>query len=142
MKCFKVQTHLSAFLDAEVPVHIRGELEAHLEICAACRADLAQLRRMDLALAELPLPEAPDVTQRVLARVRRPARPWWRSLSMAASLVLGLVLGGALTGNLYPYANSLTNGEVLALEDVLREFPQGSFAGTVISYQEDEENSA
>jgi ribosomal protein L18E len=64
---------------------------------------------------------------------------------MAASLVLGLVLGGALAGNFSPYAVRPANGnggEVLALEDVLREFPQGSFVGTVISYQDDEENSA
>lgn len=144
MKCPSVQDHLSAYLDAEVPEELRRELEAHLEACAACRAELALLQRLDLAFAELPLPASPDVTQRVLARVRRPAPPWWRSLSLAASLVLGLVLGGALTGNLYPYATPPANGngEVLAFEDVLREFPQGSFVGTVISYQDDEENSA
>jgi anti-sigma factor RsiW len=144
MKCPKIQDHLSAYLDAEVPGEIRAKLEAHLKACAACRSELARLERLDLALAELPLPAAPDVAPRVLARVQRPARPWWRSLSMAASLVLGLVLGGALTGNLYPYAPRPTNGngDVLAFEEILREFPQGSFVGTVISYQDDEENSA
>ncbi len=144
MKCPLVQNQLSAYLDAEVPEELRQELEAHLESCPVCRAELALLQRLDAAFTDLPVPASRDVTQQVLARVRRPARPWWRSLSMAASLVLGLVLGGALTGNLYPYANRAANGngEVLALEDALRELPQGSFAGSVISYQEDEDNSA
>jgi anti-sigma factor RsiW len=144
MKCPKVQDHLSAYVDGEVPEELRRKLEAHLEACTICRAELAALGRLDQALATLPAPASPDVTRRVLAQVRRPARPWWRSLSIAASLVLGLVLGGALTGNFYPYSARPANGngEVLALEDVLREFPKGSFVGTVISYQDDEGTSA
>jgi hypothetical protein len=145
MKCLNVQDHLSAYLDGETPASLRREMALHLEACAACRAELALLQRLDFAFAELPVPVSPDVSRRVLARVRRPARPWRRSLSMAASLVLGLALGGALAGNFYPYAARPANGngaEVLALEDVLREFPKGSFVGTVISYQDDEENSA
>jgi anti-sigma factor RsiW len=144
MNCHNTQNLLSAYLDGEVRPDISREMEAHLQACAACRAELGLLQQLDRSLATLPAPAVPDVTFRVLNRVRRPARPWWRSLSMAASLVLGLVLGASLAGNFYPNSLYLVNdnAEVLALEEVLQDFPQDSWGRSLLSYQDDEENGA
>jgi anti-sigma factor RsiW len=136
MDCREAQTHLSQYLDGEASQERRQELETHLEACPACQAELALLTRLDQAFE--------DVAQRVLARVRRPALPWWRSLALAASLILGLTMGGALAGNFYAYSPAKANGnggEVLAMEDVFRDFPQGSWGGAIV-YQDEEENSA
>jgi anti-sigma factor RsiW len=144
MECHKAQDHLSAYLDGEVPEELRLEMEAHLKACAACQMELALLDRLERAFETLSAPAPPDVAQRVISQVRRPALPWWRSLSLAASLILGLALGGALAGNFYPNSIYQANGngsEVLALEDVFRDFPQGSWGGAVV-YQDEEESSA
>ncbi len=144
MKCAIVHNHLSAYLDGEGPVKLRQEIAAHLETCAACRAELAALEKLENALASLSAPTPPDIAGRVISRVKRPALPWWRALSLAACLVLGLTLGGALAGNFYPFTAAAVNGngnEVVAMEEVFQDFPQGSYGG-IISYQEEEENRA
>ena len=144
MNCYKFQDHLSAYLDGEVPEDLRQAMAVHLKTCTACQAELAVLEKLDRTLGHMPAPAPPDITGQVLSRVKRPALPWWRSLSLAASLILGLTLGGALAGNFYPYAATKANGnggEVLAMEEAFRDFPQGSFGG-VITYQDEEENSA
>lgn len=144
MKCHNVQDRLSAYLDGEVTEGLSRELAAHLQACAACRAELALLNRLERSLAALSAPAPPDIAEKIISRLRRPARPWWRSLSLAASLILGLTLGGALAGNFYPYSLNNANGngaEVVALEDAFRDFPQDSW-GRLISYQDDEEISA
>ena len=144
MNCREAQTHLSLYLDDEASEDLHQELETHLEACPACQAELAMLTRLDQAFEELAVPPPSDVAPRVLARVRRPALPWWRSLALAASLILGLTMGGALAGNFYSYSPvkaTGNGGEVLATEDVFRDFPQGSWGGAIV-YQDEEENSA
>lgn len=144
MKCPEVQEHLSAYLDGEVPEDLGRELRVHLQVCADCRAELAKLSRLEDALAALAAPPAPDIRDKVLGRLSPPVRRWWRSLSLAASLVLGLTLGGILAGKLNPYNLSQANGngaEVLALEEVFRDYPQGSW-GQVILFPDEEEPSA
>jgi anti-sigma factor RsiW len=142
MNCHKVQNLLSVYLDGEVRPELGREMEAHLGACDVCRVELGLLQQLDHSLGTLPVPAAVDVAPRVLARVRRPARPWWRSLSMAASLVLGLVLGAALAGNFYPNSLYLASGnaDAVALEEMLQNFPQDSWGRSVLSYQDDEEN--
>ncbi len=50
---------LSALLDNELPAAERAELEAHLQSCAACRAELESLRRASALLRALPQPALP-----------------------------------------------------------------------------------
>lgn len=142
MNCATVQNLLSAYVDGEVPVKLRQEIAPHLETCAVCRAELIALQQLDTALSSLSSPTPPDIAERVLSRIRRPALSWWRNLSLAASLVLGLALGAALAGNFYPFTAVAGNGnELVAMEEVFRDFPQGSY-GVIISYQDEEEISA
>jgi anti-sigma factor RsiW len=141
MKCTEVQEHLSAWLDGEVPEELRPQMSEHLAVCPVCQAELAVLERLDAALAELEAPAPRDLAAGVLRRLPRPTPSWGRSLALAACLVLGIFIGGSLTGTLYKGiqpANS--NGEIAQME-IFQDYPQGSVGGT-FSYQGEEDNNA
>jgi anti-sigma factor (TIGR02949 family) len=141
MKCTEVQEHLSAWLDGEVPEELRPQMSEHLAACPVCQAELAVLERLDAALAELEAPAPRDLAAGVLRRLPRPTPSWGRSLALAACLVLGIFIGGSLTGTLYKGiqpANS--NGEIAQME-IFQDYPQGSVGGT-FSYQGEEDNNA
>lgn len=142
MKCNEVQEHLSAWLDGEVPEELKPRLAEHLAFCPACQAELAALARLDAALAGLEAPEPrQDLAAGVLRRLPRPTPSWVRSLALAACLLLGIFLGGSLTGTLYPGLEPANgNGDVASLE-ILQDYPEGSVGG-VFFYQGDEDNSA
>jgi anti-sigma factor (TIGR02949 family) len=141
--CEQVRERLSAWLDGELDAAERGEVAAHLEACPGCRAELAVLSRLDAALGTLTSPLPPQLPEKVLERLRPRRRYWWQSLAMAASLVLGIALGGILARDYYPYATTTANGdgEVLALEE-FHDFPQGSLGAVLVSYQGDEINGS
>lgn len=50
---------LSSYLDGELDARRRLAMEAHLDGCAACRAELEQLRALSGVLAEVPQPVLP-----------------------------------------------------------------------------------
>jgi anti-sigma factor (TIGR02949 family) len=136
--CLEVRDRLSAWLDGELAPEARTRLDRHLERCADCRRELAQLAVLDEALGALPLTAPAGLPERVLSRLRRPRRQWWQSLALAASLILGIFLGGALTHNFYPLpVQNGANLEVASLED-FHDFPQGSMGTILASYQADE----
>jgi anti-sigma factor RsiW len=55
MNCATCERHLSAYVDDEVNVALRQEMEMHLDLCAACRADLQEhLAAWEAALQVLP----------------------------------------------------------------------------------------
>lgn len=139
-KCEEVRERLSAWLDGELSEEGRAQVAAHLESCAACRRELAQLTALNAALAELAAPPVPlGLAERVLARVQPSRRFWWQNLALAASLVMGLVLGGALARDFYPLAANGTGADITALED-FHDFPQGSLGAILVSYQSEEGN--
>jgi anti-sigma factor RsiW len=135
-----MRERLSAWLDGELTQEERREMAAHLEVCAACRRELALLERLDAALGRLEAPTPAGLADGVLDRLKPRRRYWWQSLAMAASLILGIALGGTLARDFYPYqASSNGNGEVLALEE-FHDFPQGSLGAVMVSYQTEETN--
>jgi hypothetical protein len=75
MDCTETRTRLIAFHDGELPGDERTRVEAHLDGCAACRALLADLSRIDgSAGVPDPGPEYWDrFNARVMARVAREA---------------------------------------------------------------------
>ncbi len=142
MSCQKVQERLSAWLDGELEEKVAQEMAAHLAECAVCRRELAILQRLHDALANLTAPSPPDVTAKVLRHLpRRRRRSGWRSLSLAASLVLGLYLGHAVTGTLYLLPNRNQVGD-LAIADVFMEYPLGSWGELFGSLNGEEGNGA
>lgn len=142
--CEQVQERLSAWLDGELTAEERRQVAGHLKGCAACSRELEALAQLDAALGTLAAPLPDKLPERVLARLKPPRRRYgWQSLAMAASLVLGITLGGVLAQSFYPYAPKTqnNNGEVLALEE-FHDFPQGSLGAVMVSYQVDETNGS
>jgi anti-sigma factor RsiW len=137
-RCDLIKEKLSAWLDGELEAGKHRTVAEHLEICAGCRRELALLASLNDALGRLQAPATPQVAQRVLAHVSRPRRRWWQNLALAASLVMGLTLGGSLARDMYPVATAANGngGEVLALED-FHDFPQGSLGAVLVSYGEE-----
>ncbi len=140
MKCPEVRDHLSAWLDGELTPEVGGLIDRHLESCVACSRELAQLEALDTALEALPLSAPPGLPEKVQARLKRPRRRWWQSMALAASLVLGIVLGGSLARDFYPAPQENPFGTEVASLEAFHDFPQGSMGMILASYQEDEGN--
>ena len=106
MKCEEARPGLEAYLDGELDRAAVDEIEAHLSTCAACRAELAALEQLRTALRSASRHRAPAELRARLADVAHspvaeaPSRgalrgSWW---AMAATLLLGMVLGGVFMG--------------------------------------------
>ena len=144
--CEQVREQLSAWLDGELTAAESRQVSQHLEVCPECSRELAMLQRLDAALGTLETPLPARLPERVLDRLQPRRRYWWQSLAMAASLVIGITIGGTLAQNFYPYATPVaqvtnSNGEVLALEE-FHDFPQGSLGAMMVSYQTEEINGS
>ncbi len=138
LKCPEVQDHLSAWLDGELAPEVQAEVAEHLESCDACLRELAQLEALEQSLAALPAPAPPPgLAEKVVARLKRPRR-WWQNLALAASLVVGIALGGALARDFYPAPQETGLGTEVASLEAFHDFPQGSMGLIFASYQEDE----
>ena len=141
MNCLEVQDSLSAWLDGELAPEVGALVDRHLESCDACLRELAQLEALEQALAALPAPAPPPgLPAKVAARLKRPPRRWWQSVALAASLVLGIVLGGTLARDFYPVPQENGFGTEVASLEAFHDFPQGSMGMILASYQEDEGN--
>jgi anti-sigma factor RsiW len=62
------ETHINDLADDVLPAHSRHRAEAHIAVCAECRARVQRIRRLRVDLASLPHDVAPP--ERVLAGVR------------------------------------------------------------------------
>ena len=141
---------LQAYLDGELTQRERRDLEAHLQVCPDCAAELAQLRSLFQSIESLPSePLAADLAPGVMAAVR-PRIPQLAlgELLAAAALTAGLVLwlGGAeLRDRLGGAAERLiarlevaTAGILSTFNDFLNNGPQldiaglGDWVGTVL----------
>lgn len=111
MKCQRVRSRLSDYLDRELPPPLIGAIAHHLVECAACAEEHRTLRATVEALGALPRPEpespvAAAVLDRLEVERRGPGlqmlfRSAWRARPLIvpslvpATLVLALVLGAA-----------------------------------------------
>jgi anti-sigma factor RsiW len=141
IKCPEVQDQLSAWLDGELAPEVAAGVARHLENCDGCRRELAQLEALEQALGSLPeaaLP--PGLPEKVRARLPRPPRRGWQSLALAASLVLGILLGSAMGRDFYPLTQATGIEPEVASLDAFSDFPQGSMGMVLASYQGDEVN--
>ncbi len=126
MTCEQAEEYLSAYLDDMLELPAREEIATHLNGCDACRAELAELRRLDGVLAAATrVQPSDDLHHRIFdstqfARLmreldrssqdhrapqplspsrlasRRSAPPGWTGAAWRAAAVLALVLGSAL----------------------------------------------
>ena len=96
MECRKIQEYFSAYLDGELPGAQADLVTRHLDVCPRCRQEYQTWESLwDSLLAE-PVPAPTDLTAQVMARLRDRPQPWWRHLALAASLLVGIFLGGKL----------------------------------------------
>lgn len=104
MNCDTAKATLEPYLDGELDRAAVDELEAHLDSCAACRAELASLEELKRAVRALPRRAAPaDLRARLAAfdglpamehmRPDRAARIGWK---LAAAVLLGVGIGAGV----------------------------------------------
>jgi anti-sigma factor (TIGR02949 family) len=96
MECRKIQEYFSAYLDGELPDDQAALVARHLEVCSHCRQEYQAWQQLWDSLAAEPVHAPKDLAARVIARLPGRAQPWWRHLALAASLVIGIFLGGKL----------------------------------------------
>jgi anti-sigma factor RsiW len=100
MTCEEVRTQLSAFLDGELDVWQRRQVEAHLQDCADCQTAAGALEEVIVALHEGPwVPDDVLPTEAILARLPDIARRRERAINRvvleevgAGVLAVGVVL--------------------------------------------------
>lgn len=104
MNCAQFRHRVDEYLEGSLGIE-HEPAAAHLRACPECRARVARLRALRMALRELPVPETPaDLWQRALSRARaenpspaqplaRPRWPYAAGVALAASLALWLGFG-------------------------------------------------
>ena len=74
------ESQLAGYLDRDLPPEERRRVEAHLDVCASCRGELADIARMaDAYQCSTPVPES----------VRPAPRRWW-PVALGGALAAGL----------------------------------------------------
>ncbi|MGA2654048.1 MAG: zf-HC2 domain-containing protein [Terracidiphilus sp.] len=70
--CKHVWQHISAYIDAEVEVELRADIDRHLETCEICSAVLDSTRNIVILIADDRVFELPiGFSQRLHARLDR-----------------------------------------------------------------------
>jgi anti-sigma factor RsiW len=104
---------LDAYYDGELSAARRRQVEAHLEECPTCRAELEQRRRLSALLVETPLPDVFSAPQlfgaQVALRVSRQRAERSRYQGAAWHIVPLLLLSGLIVlQGLFAVLGSLT----------------------------------
>lgn len=72
MKCRKVLSRLQAYVDGEMPVKLRNDMEEHLGACPSCRNRVEGIRRVGDILDSLSVPPLPrSFSTRIMEEARR-----------------------------------------------------------------------
>ena len=85
---------VTGFVDGELPAEQAAELAAHLETCAACRAQADAERALRARLRTLPVPELPPGLEARVRQARR--RPSFAERTVRFALPLAAVLALAV----------------------------------------------
>ncbi len=103
MNCERLLTELDSYLDGDLSAEQRGQLEAHLAECEACRALVAEAQTVQEALREIPVPPMrPGFAGQAIKRATEHHSHHRRgfiagfSSALAASVLLALFIGKIL----------------------------------------------
>jgi len=118
MRCDRYEQDLTAGAAGGA---ITPDLEAHLEVCAACRGRRAEkqavLGHIDQVLtSHLDVEPSPALRSRVISRVaqaegkRRRLAPWAAAAALAAGLGIALLAGGGVGRHRHPSDTSFERG--------------------------------
>ncbi len=104
--CNGVRPFLDDLVDGEIDPALAAPVLVHLESCAACRAELEEVRSLLSCARSLPRTVAPeqDLWPRVAARLSAGSfthlrRPVLRALATAAALLAAVALGALVAGH-------------------------------------------
>ena len=94
MDCQRCHQALSAATDGELTPDEAVQVEAHLGVCAACRAHRAALAGVNRALRVRPADRVPDLVEPIMVAAQLPTRstvPDWSRYALLAVALLQLV---------------------------------------------------
>lgn len=96
MECRTIHEYFSAYLDGELPAAKADLVTRHLEVCPRCRGEYQAWQQLWNLLAVEPVHAPDDLVDQVVSRLPGRRLPRWRHLALAASLLVGIFLGGRL----------------------------------------------
>lgn len=134
MECRTIQEYFSAYLDGELPVAQAEMVSRHLEVCPHCRQELQAWQQLWEALAAEAVPAPDDLAARVLARLPGRRQSWWRHLALAASLLVGIFLGGRLGLDLHQTILSSETADAQLTWEGFEATPANSLDAMLASY--------
>lgn len=148
MKCKETKTRLSAYLDGELNAETASRIAAHLQGCERCRRLREQLEWGYARIAaEAVLPPDPFMAARVRAHLQGSRRAkgsqsqllirWLIPVTMAAGLLLGMLLGEHLSDQWPQPAGTSATAELLEVT-LLNQLPESMPTTTFLdlTYQE------
>jgi anti-sigma factor RsiW len=141
LNCQTSKEYISAYLDDELPAEPRELLERHLAGCPLCRQEVEVQARLWGLLEVLPGEAPVGLVEKVMAQLPGRQRPRWRHFALAASLLLGIFLGGKLGLDLHVTFSLTPEPQVVALE-IFEDIPQGSVGTMLVTYDLDNGNGA
>lgn len=118
---------VQAYHDGELPVEQAEALERHLATCAACRQELADLRRMSQMLRDAPLAQPSAMTmQRLAGALRGTQEQSIRRLAgwLTATAAAIVVVATATRPEAQPPAVPASGVELLALDTASEPLPE------------------
>lgn len=101
MECRKIQDYFSAYLDGELHGPQADLVARHLEVCSRCRLEYQVWQSLWDSLLSESVQAPADLSDKVLARLQGRPQPGWRYFALAASLLVGIFLGGRLGVDLH-----------------------------------------
>lgn len=100
MKCNKIQSRLSAFLDDELNEQEQQAIQQHVDFCKNCQAILAQFQKVNTILDDgVRLQADPFLITRIKTGAKESYSPLrWVRVAMQKTLVPATVVAGLLVG--------------------------------------------
>ena len=157
MRCRKIISYLTAYVDGELPGKRCRIVETHLADCEFCRERLKDIREMDKLFEKAPpVPPVPEgLAARIMAEARGrqsagiPKRPapspkrnplWWVAglsapmrLAAGATVLLAIVTGLALDGTVIGRNTLAEQGKELYGLEWFAPVPPGSIGSVYIT---------
>jgi anti-sigma factor RsiW len=97
VNCPDVDRVIDAYTDNELGAAEAADVRAHLDVCPACRERVAARADLGRLIRRVPYYTAPNHVKATVATMRRPARISPQLLAWAATVILAVSVGSAVT---------------------------------------------
>ncbi len=118
-RCHDIEMELAAFCGEELGSSERKLVQAHLDVCPACRAELAREMSLRQTLGSLPVAMAPgNLDRRILTAVQPAAKETgWSRPKVRLTAAAALVAAGLAVVLLLPSLRPAATGDSTWTED-------------------------